>query len=253
MDRIKWSWVIRILAGALLGAAASVVLASNLADARGPSPEVFLLCAALGAAAGAATLPFADDGRALLLRSGTHFGVTALLFGLLAARLGARGTQLLAMLAMLAVLYALIWLGRWIGWYMEVVSLRTMMGLAPGPSPLKWRETLPYLPFALLLCDGLPLLMYWADHMFSGDVPVLSGLLLPYVLLPAAGFSSGMSLGRRRGLCPLYPIACFLCYLPMVFLLYNSSAMFHCFMVAVPALAGDAAGWLRGKTRSSRY
>ena len=86
----------------------------------------------------------------------------------------------------------------------------------------------------------------------EGD-PVLSGLLLPYVLLPAAGFSSGMSLGRRRGLCPLYPIACFLCYLPMVFLLYNSSAMFHCFMVAVPALAGDAAGWLRGKTRSSRY
>lgn len=244
MSKIKWSRAARVLAGAVLGAALSVVLASYLVDARGPSLAVFLLCAALGGMAGAATLPFVDDGRQLLLRSGAHFGITAVLFALLAAQLGARGAELLAWLAMLALLYALIWLGRWIGWYIEVARLRTLLGLDAGPSPLKWRETLPYLPFVLLLCGGLPLLLRWADHALSADVPVLSGLLLPYLLLPVAGFSSGMSLGKRQGVCPLYPAACFVCYLPMVFLLYNSSAMFHCFMVAVPALAGNVLGWL---------
>ncbi len=244
MKQIKWSWAVRILAGAVLGLVFSVVLVSYMVGARGPSPVVCLLCAALGGAAGVATLPFADDGKSLLLYSAAHFGVTATLFALLIAQLGARGGELLAWLVILALVYAVIWLGRWVGWYVEVMQLRTLLGLAPGPSPLKWRETLPYLAFALLLCDVLPLLLYWADHAVSVDVPVLSGLLLPYILLPVAGFSSGLSLGMRQGVCPLYPVACFLCYLPMVFLLFNYTAMFHCFMAAVPALAGNVLGWL---------
>lgn len=241
MQGLKWSWLVRILAGAILGLGFSVVLASYFVGVGGPSPVVCLLCIALGAAAGVATLPFADDGSTLLLRSAVHFGVTAALFALLAAQFGARGTNLLVWEAILALLYAVVWLGRWVGWYMEVVQLRALLGLAPGPSPLKWRETLPYLPFVLLLCDGLPLLLRWLD---PADVPVLSGLVLPYLLLPVAGFSSGVSLGKRQGVCPLYPAAAFLCYLPMVFLLFNSSALFHCFMVAVPALAGNVLGWM---------
>lgn len=237
----KWSWLIRVLAGAILGLGFSVVLMSYFVSVDGPSPVVCVLCGALGAAAGVATLPFADDGRTLLLRSAAHFGVTATLFALLAAQLGARGANLLVWEAILALLYAVVWLGRWVGWYVEVMQLRTLLGLAPGPSPLKWRETLPYLPFVLLLCDGLPLLLRWLD---PADVPVLSGLVLPYLLLPVAGFSSGLSLGKRQGVCPLYPAAEFLCYLPMVFLLFNSSALFHCFMVAVPALAGNVLGWM---------
>ena len=124
------------------------------------------------------------------------------------------------------------------------MQLRTLLGLDAGPSPLKWRETLPYLPFVLLLCDGLPLLLRWVDRAVVVDVPVLSGLVLPYLLLPVAGFSSGLSLGKRQGVCPLYPVACFVCYLPMVFLLFNYTAMFHCFMVVVPALAGNVLGWM---------
>jgi len=53
-----------------------------------------------------------------------------------------------------------------------------------------------------------------------------------------------LSLGKRQGVCPLYPVACFVCYLPMVWLLFNESALFHCFLVAVPALAGNVMGWL---------
>ena len=200
-----------------------------------------LLWVGLGMAAGVATLPFADDGKSLLLRSAAHFAVTSVLFVLLCAQLGAGGLQLLAWEAVLFLLYAVIWLGRWIGWYVEVMQLRTLLGLDAGPSPLKWRETLPYVPFVLLLCDVLPLLLRVFD---APDVPVLSGLVLPYLLLPVAGFSSGLSLGKRQGVCPLYPVVCFLCYLPMVFLLFNYTALFHCFMVAVPALAGNVLGWM---------
>jgi len=95
--------------------------------------------------------------------------------------------------------------------------------------------------FALLLCDLLPPVLSWIDRTLIVDLPLLSGLIMPYLILPAAGFSSGMSLGKRQGVCLLYPAACFVCYLPMVFLLFNYTAMFHCFMVAVPALAGMAA------------
>lgn len=244
MKKVKWSWMVRILTGCVLGLLSSVVLVSYMVGERGPSLAVCLLCTALGGVLGAATLPFADDGRSLLLRSAAHFGATAILFGLLMAQSGAKGVELLAWEAILFLLYAVIWLGRWVGWYVEVMRLRALLGLAPGPSPLKWRETLPYLAFALLLCDGLPLLLRWADHAVSADVPVLSGLVLPYLLLPVAGFSSGLSLGKRQGVCPLYPAACFVCYLPMVFLLFNYTAMFHCFMAAVPALAGNVLGWM---------
>ncbi len=244
MKKIDRSWIVRILTGAVLGLVFSFVLVSYIVGTRGPSALTCLLCAALGASAGAATLPFADDGKSLLLCSAAHFGITATLFALLMVQLGARDGELLAWEVILALLYGVIWLGRWIGWYIEVVQLRALLGLAPGPSPLKWRETLPYLAFALLLCDVLPLLLRWADHAVSADLPVLSGLLLPYLLLPAAGFSSGMSLGKRQGMCLLYPAACFVCYLPMVFLLFNSSALFHCFMVAVPALVGNVLGWM---------
>lgn len=244
MSEKRWTWLVRALVGCCLWLLAGLVLVPYVMGTRGPAPAVVLLCAALGGAAGTATLPFAEDGRALLLRSAAHLAVTAVLFGLLFWQLGAEGVELLAWECILFLLYAVVWLGRWVGWYAEVVQLRTLLGLAPGPSPLKWRETLPYLPFVLFLCVGLPLLLRAADHAVSVDVPVLSGLILPWLLLPAGGFCSGLSLGKRQGLCPLYPASCLVCYLPMVFLLFNGSALFHCLMVSVPALLGNGLGWL---------
>lgn len=246
MKKIKWDWMVRVLIGGMLGLLFSLVAVSYVLDVRGPSSVVCLLCTGLGAAAGVATLPFADDGKQLLLRSAAHFAVTSLLFLLLMSHYyGWDWAMLLLLEGMLALLYVLIWLGRWIGWYVEVMRLRTLLGLDAGPSPLKWRETLPYLPFVLLLCGGLPLLLRGAERAMSGgviDIPVLSGLLLPYLLLPVAGFSSGLSLGKRQGICPLYPAACFVCYLPMLSLV-STAELFHCFMAAVPALAGNVTGW----------
>jgi hypothetical protein len=93
------------------------------------------------------------------------------------------------------------------------------------------------------LCDALPLAAFLTDKLWS-DIPVLCGIIVPYLLLPIIGFTSGVSLGKRQGVCLLYPAACFVCYLPMVFILFNSSAMFHCFMVSVPALLGNVIGWM---------
>ena len=245
MKKLDRACLARIIMGGILGLVASVALVPYLTNARSPSLAACLLCTALGATLGAATLPFADDGPTLVRRSLLHLGVTALEVALvLWLCVDLRDGWAWALwMGMLVLFYAVIWLGRWIGWYVEVMQLRTLLGLAPGPSPLKWRETLPYLPLVLLLCDVLPPVLNWIDHAAVADVPVLSGLLLPYLMLPVAGFCSGLSLGKRQGVCPLYPVACFVCYLPMVYLVYNYTALFHCFMIAVPALAGNMLGW----------
>ena len=246
MKKLDRACLARIIMGGVLGLVASVALVPYLTNARSPSLAACLLCTALGATLGAATLPFADDGPTLVRRSLLHLGVTALEVALvLWLCVDLRDGRAWALwMGMLVLFYAVIWLGRWIGWYVEVMQLRTLLGLAPGPSPLKWRATLPYLPFVLFLCCGLPLILRMADHWVSADVPVLSGLILPYLLLPVGGLCAGLSLGKRQGVCPLYPAACFLCYLPMVYLLFNSTALFHCFMVALPALGGNVMGWL---------
>ena len=245
MKKLDRACLARIIMGGILGLVASVALVPYLTNARSPSLAACLLCTALGATLGAATLPFADDGPTLVRRSLLHLGVTALEVALvLWLCVDLRDGRAWALwMGMLVLFYAVIWLGRWIGWYVEVMQLRALLGLAPGPSPLKWRETLPYLPLVLLLCDVLPPVLNWIDHAAVADVPVLSGLLLPYLMLPVAGFCSGLSLGKRQGGCPLYPVACFVCYLPMVYLVYNYTALFHCFMIAVPALAGNMLGW----------
>ena len=200
------------------------------------------LCFGLGGMIGLATMPFDENGRKLLVYSLLHFIVTALLFSLLLVLcFGLPVWSLLVWVGMLLALYLVIWLGRYVGWYAEVSQIRSQLGLAPGPSVLNWKETLPYLPFLALLCVGLPLLTRLLD---PSNVPVLSGILLPYLLLPAGGASSGFSLGKRHGLCLLYPVLAFALYLPMVFLLYNSSALFHCFVVSGFALAGNLFGTL---------
>ena len=198
----------------------------------------------LGAAAGVSTLPFADEGPTLLLRSLAHFALTAGLLTLTCTLLGwAWSWQAMAVyLVLLAAVYLLIWLGRWVGWYAEVSAIREKLGLDPGPSPLKWRETLPYLPFALLLCLALPMALRLLD---AADVPVLSGLLYPYLLLPVGGFFSGLSLGKRQGLCLLYPVLCALCalvFIPLARLVSNMADWPLLPIAAGFSLAGVLAG-----------
>lgn len=254
----------RALAGALLGLAVHALMGRLAGDFPIAGPDQFTgygfldcgfpdelegwgvalsfaLFALLGAEVGVATLPFAGEGRILVLRTLAHFALTAGTMALWAGlTFDPAGAALLVFL--LAVVYVLVWLGRWVGWYVELTAIRAKLGLSPGPSPLKWRETLPYLPFAALLCLLLPLALRLFD---GGYVPVLSGLLYPYILLPAGAFCSALSLGRRRGFCPLYPAACVLGVLLFIPLARLFSNMYDWPLVTIAlacSLAGDLAG-----------
>lgn len=206
-----------------------------------------LLFALLGAEIGIATLPFADRGPSLLERTAVHFTLMAATVALWAG-LNFGQTGALFGLILLASVYVLVWLGRWVGWYVEVAAIRAKLGLAPGPSLLHWRESLPYLVFALGLCLGLPALLRLADPQ---DVPVLSGVYFPFLLLPIGTFCSGVSLGHRHGFSPLYPVACALLSVAAVFLLFNGSALFHGGISLVCALLGNGVGTLL-KKRATR-
>ena len=168
----------------------------------------FLLWFLFGVEIGIATLPFADGGRTLLLRSLAHFGAMALtLWAWVLLNFSPEPWPGLALTFLLpfTLTYFLIWLGRWVGWYAEVAQIREKLGLSPKPSFWKWRDTLPHMAYALVLCFLLPLLLRLCD---APDVPVLTGALYTWLLLPVGSFFSGLSLGRRQGVCPLYPLAC---------------------------------------------
>lgn len=83
----------------------------------------------------------------------------------------------------------------------------------------------------------LPAVSLWGNSMMvSSPTCGVERFITPAMLERFGGPS--LALVVECGMCWLYPVVCFLCYLPMVFILFNSSALFHCFMVSVPALAG---------------
>ena len=253
----------RALAGALLGMAGGGLAAWAAGSLIAGSPSAlalaflncgfprglegvgialsFALYALFGAEVGVATLPFAGDGPALVGRTLAHFALTAATVGLWAGlNFGVRETA--AFLVSLALVYLLVWLGRWVGWYAEVSAIRERLGLAPGPSLFHWRETLPYVPFAALLCLLLPFVLRLCD---AGDVPVLSGLLYPYLLLPVGAFCSALSLGKRQGFCPLYPVACagfMFCFALLARLVSNVADTDMLPIAFLAALAGGLTG-----------
>ncbi len=211
----------------------------------------FLCIFALGAAIGIASMPFADDTRSLVKDSVIHFIVTGAL-----VLLNAWVQCLLDLgwffLAAYALLYLLIWFGRWVGWYVEVDRIKVKLGLAPAHSPLKWRETLPYLPFLLVLCVILPIVLMWMDLVVI-SAPVLSGLLMPYVIFPVVSLCSGISLGKRQGLCILYPVAAYLFHAPIALWLFG-----HVFYLILAdtlftfALIGNVIGTVHRKRKEKK-
>lgn len=221
--------LVRVMLGGLLGISAFLLLSWLLQPGylfgapptfdftfclNSHVPEVlgavlgFLLWFLFGAEIGIATLPFADGGQELLLRSLGHFGaMTLTMWAWVLLNFAPEPLPGLALSFQLpfTLIYVLIWLGRWVGWYAEVAQIREKLGLSPKPSFWKWRETLPHMAYALVLCFLLPLLLRLCD---APDVLVLTGILYTWLLLPVGSFFSALSLGRRQGVCPLYPLAC---------------------------------------------
>ena len=88
----------------------------------------FILWFLFGAEVGVATLPFADSGRELVVRSLIHFAVMSATVGLWAVvNFGVR--ELPSFLIPLALVYVLVWMGRWVGWYREMLAIRKKLGL----------------------------------------------------------------------------------------------------------------------------
>ena len=277
MTNTKRQWLIRALAGALAGVAAHVLLGYALGcfSLIGPAhfsgfhfPDCnlyrffglgrgwelagialsFALFALLGAEPGIATLPFADSGRELVVRSLLHYAATAATACLWAGlNICSTPADYLAVLVPLTLVYVLVWLGRWVGWFAEAAAIREKLGLAPGPSLFHWRESLPYVGFALLLCLVLPT----ALRLLDAPTPVLS-VLYAFLLLPVGGFMSGLSLGRRHGFCPLYPVACLLFTLAFILTarLYTNMADGALIPIAlISVLAGNLAGAARHRMK----
>ena len=263
MEELKRQWLPRVLIGGCIGIAAHLLLGYLLGcfSLLGPahfSGFVFPYCnfpreieplgvllsfalfALFGGEVGIATLPFADSGKELVARSLIHYAATTATVSVwVVLNYGWHGT-LPTFLVPLTLVYLIVWLGRWVGWYTEVAVLREKLGLAPGPSPLHWRESLPYVGFAAFLCLALPL----ALRLLDDATPVLS-VLYGWLLLPVGGFMSGLSLGRRHGFCPIYPAACvvfILIFIPLARLCSNISDGELIPIALVCALAGNLAG-----------
>lgn len=266
MEELKRQWLPRVLIGGCIGIAAHLLLGYLLGcfNLFGPAcfrgfqfPDCgfsnwnrhlewvgvlisFALFALFGGEVGIATLPFADSGKELLARSLIHYAATTATVSVwVVLNYGWHGT-LPTFLVPLTLVYLIVWLGRWVGWYTEVAVLREKLGLAPGPSPLHWRESLPYVGFAAFLCLALPL----ALRLLDDATPVLC-VLYGWLLLPVGGFMSGLSLGRRHGFCPIYPAACvmfILIFIPLARLYSNISDGELIPIALVCALAGNLAG-----------
>ncbi len=272
MEELKKQWLIRALAGGVAGIAGCLLLgfltqpgslfgASLTWDVRqftfcynSRVPEGlgaalgFLLWFLFGAEAGVATLPFADSGRELVVRSLIHYAVTTATVSAWAV-LNFFHEPFFALptfLVPLTLVYLIVWLGRWVGWYAEVAAIREKLGLAPGPSPLHWRESLPYVGFAAFLCLALPT----ALRLLDDPTPLLS-VFYAFVLLPVGGFLSGLSLGRRYGFCPLYPASCVLFTLAFLLTAKLYTNMADGALVPI-ALISVLAGNLAGAARSVR-
>ena len=285
MNDTKKTWVIRIAAGGVLGMIVMAFLGllfNSFADFRLTSSELawvsydliklvgskplaailqFGLYFALGAGVGVATLPFAEEGKELLIRSVFHFCYMAAVSSALIWLCGWNRGEWLAWLlelALLALLYVLIWFGRWLAWWFEMDEIREKLGLTLPPTPLKWRETLPHVGFAFLLCGVVPVLLYPFSRVEPGFM-----YLLYTPLCAVASCPPGVSLGKRHGVCPLYPAACLLFFLVPNFGLYYRSSiapgydpflwyLVYAIAVFAAALAGNLSGAARYKHKQRK-
>lgn len=214
-----------------------------------------ILAFAFGAAVGLAVPPMEGTGAAVTVRTAAHLLLSSGLYLGLCAVCGlwpGVWQGVLVLLGLYWFAYAVVWFLRYLHWRAEVRRLREGLGLAQPPAAggvFQLRSIRAYFLLAAGVELGLPPLLRLLES--GSDIPVLTGLLYPYLLLPFFGFATGWSAGRRCGPAVLYPVACGLLVIPWVFLLYNSSALFQVWMICVPALAGNLLGALAKRRKET--
>lgn len=245
-------WV-NTLTGLTETAAAPLTVSLRMLEATG-WPWQRLLAAELGAAfafgasVGLAVPPMEGSGRGVAVRTAVHLLLSSGLFALLCAVCGlmpAVWQGWLVVLGLYWFAYAVVWLLRYLRWRAELQSIRRELGLAPEK---KDGPALGRLGPYVLLAAGVELAGPPVLRLLErgADVPVLTGLFYPFLMLPFFCLCSGWAAGRRLGVPPAlgYGALCALLTVPNVFLLYNDTALFQTGVAAAFALAGVLAGLL---------
>ena len=214
------------------------------------------LAFAFGASVGLAVPPMEGPGAAVAVRTAAHLLVSSALYLGLCAVCGlwpAAWQGVLVLLGLYWFAYAVVWLLRYLSWRAELDRIREGLGLGPARTSggiFQLRPLRVHLLLAAAVELGLPLLLRLAD---APDVPVLTGILYPFLLLPFFCLLTGWNAGKRFGVALLYPVACGLLPIPWVFLLYNSSALFQVWAAAGFALAGNLLGAAVKRRREHRH
>nr|WP_326184306.1 hypothetical protein [uncultured Oscillibacter sp.] len=234
-----------------MGGAAPVVVRQSVLTATGWPWQALLaaelaLAFAFGASVGLAVPPMEGAGRAVAVRTTAHLLVSSVLWAGVCAVCGwpAVWYGRLVLLGLYWFAYAVVWLLRYLSWRSELQRIREGLGLAPKPAaggPFQVRPLRAHLLLAAAVELAVPPLLYLVD---APDVPVLTGIFYPFLMLPFFCLITGWSVGRRFGVSLLYPAACGLLPVPWVFLLYNSSALSQAWTAALFALAGNLLGAL---------
>lgn len=220
-----------------------------------PVPAVLALELALafgfGASVGLAVPPMEGPGTAVAARTAAHLLCSSALFAGVCWICGlppANWQGLLLLLGIYWLMYLVVWLLRYLRWRAELDAIRRALGLARPAAGGVWQARLlkPYLLLAGALELLLPLLLRLLD---PPDVPVLTQLFYPYLLLPFFCLAVGWSAGRRFGVALLLPVACGVLTLLCVFLVYNYTALFQAGAAFVFTLAGNLLGALVRRVR----
>ncbi len=211
-----------------------------------------VLAFAFGATVGLAVPPMEGTGTAVAVRTVLHLLVSSGLFLGLCAVCGLLPGVWQGVLTLLGAYwfaYAVVWLLRYLSWRAELQRIREGLGLVPEQKrggAFQVRPLWAHLLLAAAVELGLPPLLRLLES--GSDIPVLTGVFYPFLLLPFFALATGWSAGRRFGPALVYPAVCAALTVPNVFLLYNSSALFHAGVAGGFALAGTLIGaFLKGR------
>ena len=203
------------------------------------------LAFAFGASVGLAVPPMEGAGAAVAVRTAVHLLVSTALWTGVCAVCGwpAVWSGRLVLLGLYWFAYAVVWLLRYLSWRAELDRIREGLGLVPKPAgrgPFQVRPLRAHLLLAAAVELLAPPLLRLAD---APDVPVLTGIFYPFLMLPFFCLVTGWSTGRRFGAALLYPLACALLTLPHG-LLHNQSALSLAWTAGLFALTGNLLGAL---------
>lgn len=205
----------------------------------------FLWSGALGAALRTAGVPFLLERRTALW-SAVHLLATVAVFSLAGwrCRWFSRADPWALWTGVLLLCYLMMWAVRYVGWRQDLLALRRAAGLAETPE----KTVSQYVLLAAAVELALPWLLRCLDPI---DVPVLTGIFYPFLILPLFCFFSACSLGRRWSRRQILRYAAWCAALPVLntALLYNYTALFQVLVAGVAALAGGLLGAVLRKLR----